>query len=128
MTADPRVARVHELLQEIADLKDAIKSDEDERNVLLAELIAEGIVDLGGGVKAIRQDHYKVDTTLARDLIPTIYDALVDQMQRLYDPVPTKADLEKAIAHLPADQREAILAHIRTGESTPIYTVRRGRA
>lgn len=122
---DPRAERIGQIQEEIADLKAVLKDLETERASLLAELMSEGITDLGGGLMAIRQERFATDVALARKLIPTIYDALIEKMKATYVPEPTKTDLEGAISHLPKDQRDAILQAIRLGEPTVTYSVRR---
>lgn len=121
-----RVARVRELMLDIAEYKKALKECEEERNALLAELIGEGLLDLGDGYKAVRSERYDIEVSKARELVPAIYDNMVQHMREVYVPEPTKADLEKAIAHLPVEQREAILQHINLGDPKVVYFIRRG--
>ena len=118
------VEKTKAVMREISDLKQALKEAEEERSHLLAELMKEGITDLGDGYKVIRSESYSYDIEKAREVIPAIYDDLVDRLTRSYDPTPTKSDLEDAIKHLPKDQREAVMDYIRDGEAKVSYTIR----
>ena len=118
------VQRARAIQREISDLKQALKEAEEERSHILAELMKEGISDLGDGLKVVRSETFSYDVEKARDLIPNIYDALVDRMVRTYDPTPSKTELEEAIKHLPKEQRDAIMVHIRDGDAKVAYTIR----
>jgi DNA-directed RNA polymerase specialized sigma24 family protein len=123
---DHRADRVRQIQEELADLKVVIKELEAERSELLCDLMADGVRDLGDGYKINKQERYEYDTSLARRTIPTIYEALVQRLRDCYNPEPTKTELEEAIAHLPEDQRKAIIESIRLGEPKVTYAVRRG--
>jgi hypothetical protein len=118
------VEKTKAVMREISDLKQALKEAEEERSYLLAELMKEGITDLGDGYKVIRSESYSYDVEKARELIPNIYDALVDRMVSTYDPTPSKTELEEAIKHLPKEQREAVMTYIRDGDAKVSYTIR----
>lgn len=123
-----RIHRMRAIMADIADLKVALKEAEDERNALMAEMMMDGIADIGDGYRIIRSEKYDLDIEKARELVPVIYDNMIRKLEEDLEVKPTKSDLEKAIAHLPTEQREAVMQHIRDGEPTVSYSIRRTKA
>ena len=91
-------------------------------------MMRDGIYDIGDGYRIIRSEKYDLDIEKARELVPVIYDNMIRKLEEDLEVKPTKSDLEKAIAHLPTEQREAVMQHIRDGEPTVSYSIRRTKA
>lgn len=115
---------LRQVIGAIEEMETVLEFYKARRSELCKALYDSGEADLGD-VKIVRTVKTESDVAKAKDLIPAIYDDIVQKMVETYRPVPTLTQLKEAIAHLSEEQQQEILERISKGEPTESFSIRR---